>query len=134
MTLMVPNQGEVIMLRNFLNKEPPQDLDLKLYKNNKTPAETDTEADYIEANFAGYAAIQLTAGDWTEAPGAPTEAAYPQQTFSSSANQAAQSVYGYLLVQRTSGKLMWAERFSGGPFSIANNGDQIKVTPKITLE
>jgi hypothetical protein len=52
---------------------------------------------------------------------------------SSSANQSSQNVYGYFVVQTTSGILLWAERFSDGPYPIANNGDQIKVTPRFEL-
>jgi hypothetical protein len=134
MALLVPNQGEQIALEALLNKTAPQNLDLKLYKNNKTPSETDTEVDYTEADFTGYAAIQLTAASWTVTPGAPTEAAYPQQTFASTAGSQNQDVYGYYLVQRTSGKLVYAERFSNGPYNIANDGDEIKVTLKLTAD
>lgn len=134
MALLVPNQGEEIALAALLNKTAPQELDLCLYQNDKTPAETDTESDYTEADFTGYSAIQLTAANWTITPGAPTEAAYAQQTFTSSAGEQNQDVYGYYLKQRTSGKLVYAERFSDGPYNIVNDGDAIKVTPKITAD
>lgn len=134
MALLVPNQGEVIALEAFLNKTAPQDLTLKLYKSNTTPGETDTEATYTEADFTGYSAINLTASSWVLTPGAPSEAAYPQQTFTSSAGSQSQAVYGYFLVQQSSGKLIYAERFSDGPYTIVNNGDAIKVTPKITAD
>lgn len=134
MSLLVPNASEGTMLANFLNKTAPQDLRLKLFKNDKTPAETDVAADYTVADFTGYANIDFVAATWTVTPGAPSEAAYPQQSFTSSADQAAQLIYGYFVIQVTSGLLMWAERFTNGPYTIANNGDIIKVTPKITLE
>lgn len=134
MALLVPNQGEQIALEALLNKTAPQNLDLKLFKSNTTPAETDTEATYTEADFTGYALVQLTAASWTVTPGAPTEAAYAQQTFTSSAGAQNQNVYGYMIIQRTSGKLVYAERFSDGPYNIVNNGDAIKVTPKITAD
>lgn len=66
--------------------------------------------------------------------GAPSEGAYPEQTFTSSANQASQSNYGYFVVQQTSGIILWAERFTDGPYNIVNLNDAIKVTPKITLD
>lgn len=134
MALLVPNQGEQITLEALLNKTAPQDLDLCLYKSNTTPAETDTEATYTAADFTGYAVIQLTAANWTVTPGAPTSGAYAQQTFTSSAGSQNQNVYGYYLKQRTSGKLVWVERFSDGPYNIVNNGDAIKVTPNITCD
>lgn len=134
MALLVPNQGEVIALEATLNKTAPENLDLVLYKSNTTPGETDTESTYTVADFTGYATIQLTAASWTISPGAPTEAAYAQQTFASTASSQNQNVYGYYVKQRTSGKLVWVERFTDGPYQIANNGDQIKVTPKFTAD
>ncbi len=134
MTLVVCNQGEGLALEAILNKTAGQNLVLKLFKNNITPGETDTEGSYTEADFTGYSAPTLTGSSWTVTPGAPSSAAYAQQTFTSSADQASQSVYGYYLVQASSGKSIWAERFSDGPYAIANNGDAIKITPTITAD
>jgi hypothetical protein len=128
------NQGETIMLEALVNKTAPQTLILKLFKNNYTPVEGDTEAAYTEADFTGYASVSLTPATWVTTAGAPSDVTYPEQTFTSSANQTLQNVYGYYLVQTTSGKLVAAERFSNGPFPIQNNGDAIKVTPKITQD
>jgi hypothetical protein len=132
MALLVPNQGEQIALEALVGKTAGQNLILRLYTSNTTPAETDTEATYTEASGNGYAAITLTAASWTVTPGAPTEAAYAEQTFTFTG--ALGNVYGYYFTQVTSGKLVWAERFTGAPFNIANNGDQIKITPRITLD
>jgi hypothetical protein len=132
MTLLVPNQGEAIALEALVNKTAAQNLVLRLFKNNKTPSETDTEADYTEADFTGYSAPTLTGASWVSTPGAPSQVAYAEQTFSSSAGSQSQPVYGYYLTQASSGKLVWAERFTAGPYTITNNGDQIKVTPVIT--
>lgn len=131
MALLMVNQGEGLMLEMLVNKTAPQTLKLKLFKNDKTPADGDTEANYTEADFTGYAEVSLTGANWTITPGAPSEAAFAQQSFASTANQTLQNVYGYYVVQTTSGKLMWAERFTDGPYPIQNNGDTIKVTPKI---
>lgn len=134
MTLVVPNVGEGIALNNFLNKSAPENQTLKLYQNNITPGETDTAATYTEATFTGYASKALTGASWTITTGAPSSAAAAVQTFTSSADQALQNVYGYFVVQTTAGTLMWAERFTGAPYAIQNNGDNIAVTPQITLE
>lgn len=134
MSLVLPNQGEKIALEALVAKTAGQNLILKLFKSNTTPGESDTEATYTEADFTGYSAITLTAANWSVSEGAPTEASYAQQTFTSTAGSQSQNVYGYYLVQVTSGKLVWAERFSDGPYTIVNNGDSIKVTPKITCD
>lgn len=132
MALLVPNAAEDLVLQAIVNKTAAQTLVLKLYTNNVTPAEGDTEASYAEAGGSGYAAVTLTAASWTVTPGAPTAAEYPQVTFTFSG--ALGNVYGYFVVQTTSGKLMWAERFPGAPFNVQADGDQIKVTPRLTLE
>lgn len=132
MTLLVPDKSEGTMLEAFLNKTAPQDLVLRLYSSNTTPAESDTEVTYTETSGGGYAAANLTAASWTVTPGAPTSAAYPEVVFTFTG--IAGNVYGYYVTQTTSGFIMWAERFTTGPYDIQNNGDQIKITPQITLE
>jgi hypothetical protein len=134
MALLLPNNGEGDALAAIVGKAAAENLVLRLYTSDTTPAETDTTATYTEATFTGYAAITLTASSWTVTEGAPGNAAYPQQTFTSSADQAPQSVYGYYFTRVTSGRLAWAERFPSGPYVIANNGDNVKVTPKFTLD
>jgi hypothetical protein len=134
MTLVVPNNGEGLALANFLNKTAPQNQTMLLYSNNITPAETDTTATYTEATFTGYAAKSLTGASWTVTEGAPSNAAAAQQTFTSSADQTLQNIYGYLFKQTTSGIIMWAERFAAAPYAITNNGDNIQVTPQITFD
>jgi hypothetical protein len=133
-SLRVTDEGEVIALKALLNHTAGQNLVLKLYQNNITPADADTAATYTEATFTGYANLTLTGASWTVSPGAPGVASYAQQTFTSSADQAAQNIYGYFLTQLGSGTLVYAERFTGAPFVIQNNGDSIKVTPRVTCK
>jgi hypothetical protein len=132
MALLVPNVGEERMLRAIMNQTAPENLVLKLYTNNITPAEADTAATYTEASGFGYASVTLTPANFVFTPGAPSDASYPQIIFTFTG--ALGNVYGYYIVQATSGILMWAERFTDGPYNIQNNGDQIKITPKITLD
>lgn len=132
MALLAPNAGTDLMLQMVVNKTAPQNPVLKLFKNNYTPVAGSTEANFTEATFTGYAAVTLTGSSWTTTPGAPSSASYAQQTFTSSAGSQNESIYGYYIVQTTSGKILWAERFTDGPYVIVNNGDTVKVTPTIT--
>ena len=134
MTLVLPNQGEQITLEAMVGKTAGQNLVLRLFKSNTTPDESTTEASVTEANFTGYSAITLTAASWSYTAGDPGTIAYAQQTFTSSAGSQSQAVYGYYLTQVTSGKLVWIERFTDGPYTIVNNGDTIKVTLNFTQE
>lgn len=134
MPLLVPNNGEGDMLTALIAKAAAENLVLRLFQSNTTPAETDTTATYTEATFTGYAAQTLTPASWAVTEGAPGSAAYPQATFTSTAAQAAQLVYGYYLTRVTSGRIAWSERFTDGPYSISNLNDAIRVTPIITLD
>lgn len=133
MALLVPNVGEAIILNYLTNKDAPEDLVMRLYTNNLTPAETDVVGDYTEVSGSGYAAKTPGSGDWTVTPGAPSNAALAQQTFAFNADLA-EDVYGYYFVRATSGELVWSERFTDGPYAINNNGDEIRITPVMTLD
>lgn len=58
MALLVPNNGEGDMLSFIVNKSTPENLVLRLFTNNITPAETDTAATYTEAS--GSAVVSKT--------------------------------------------------------------------------
>ena len=131
MALLVPNVGEERCLKAILNHTAPQDLTLKLYTSNTTPAESDVAGTFTEASGFGYAAKSLTGASWTVTPGDPTVATYAEQTWTFTG--ALGNVYGYFIVQSVSGVLMWAERFTDGPYNVQNNGDQIRITPRIEL-
>jgi hypothetical protein len=132
MAIKVPNQGEADALEAFLNIAPAEDLVLKLYKNDKVPADGDTEADYTEADFNGYAPIPLNASGWTISEGNPTTAEQPTQSFVSAAGGQNQDVYGYYVEGADSGRLKWSERFTDGPYTIVNLDDEIKIVPKFS--
>lgn len=131
---MIPNHGEGDGLRAFVAHTAATNLILRLFSNNITPAETDTAATYTEASFTGYAAITLNGASWTVNEGAPSNATYARQQFTSTAGSQSASVYGAYMTRATSGRLAIAERFATGPFSINNNGDYIGITPNITFD
>lgn len=134
MALLVPNVGENITLSYLTGKTTTvRNLVYKLFATNVTPAETDTHSSYTEATGGGYADKTLTGASWTVTNGAPTEAAYAQQTWTfTGALTTNGTVYGYYVLRATDGDLVLAETFTS--FTPANNGDQILLTPKITCD
>ena len=130
MSLVVPDQGEGIALSYLVNKSSPSDLTLRLYTNNGTPGESDTESTYTEASGSGYSAINFTGASWTVTTGAPSNVAYAQQEFTFTG--ALGNVYGYYVTRQSDSKLIWVERFSDGPYNITATGQKIRVTPVIT--
>jgi hypothetical protein len=132
MALTVPNEGEQKILEALVNKTAPETLVLRLFTNNYTPVEASTGASFTEATGSGYSSVSLTGASWAAATaGDPSYTTYPEVTFTFTG--ALGNVYGYYITQTTSGKVMWAEVFTGGPFNVQNNGDQIKVTPRIEM-
>ena len=127
MALVVCDGGELIALKALVNHTAQStNLALKLYKSDTTPGNTDTAATYTEADFTGYSAATLTGASWV-VTGNPVT--YAKQTFTSSAGSQNQNVYGYFIVAGAA--LIYAERFTDGPYNIANDGDKIEVTPSL---
>lgn len=137
MALLVPNVGEDKMIKLIVNgttaASTGECLVLRLFSSNTTPASSMTLADYTEAAFTGYAAVTMSSGSWTITAGAPTSAAQTAATTFTCSATTSVSVYGYYLSQETSSILMWSERFSDGPYTIANSGDKIIITAQLTL-
>lgn len=132
MALVVPNNGEGDAAEYFVNRAAPENLVLRAFESNTTPAETDTAASYTEFTAPGYASITLPGASWgAPSEGAPTSIAYAQQTWTLTG---AGSAYGYYMTRVTSGRIALAERFTGAPFTIPSGGGTIKVTPTITFD
>lgn len=127
--MVIPSEGRRILLAAMVGQAPIPALTLHLYTNNKTPADSDTVADYAEAAPGyGYVSRPLSPGDWVITD---RDAEYPEVTVVFLG--ALGNVYGYYVTHAGSGTLLWAERFRDGPYNIANNGDQIKLAPRLAL-
>ncbi len=132
MALVVPNQGEGIMLNAATGKTAATTWTLRLFTNNVTLANTNVEGSVTEASGGGYAAIPLTAANWVTTTGSPTSSAYPAQVFTfSGALSGSASLYGYYITQ-ADGKLVYLEKLAAS-FTPAVSGDTLTVTPTITL-
>jgi len=95
---LLVNLGEVRMLSLLTNDgQALENNVLRLYQNDKTPAETDTAGDYTQATFTGYVAITLTATDWTITSGAPSDATALEKTFSSVFNHIRNKRPGHII-------------------------------------
>lgn len=134
MALLVPNAELVRTLELRLNISTPEDLQIRLYSNNYTPVSGSTAGDFTQATFTGYSAVTIDEEDWDITSADPAVALLDAAVeFTSTAGSQNQDIYGYYIVGVTSGRLIWAERFTDGPYNIANLNDKISVTPRITL-
>jgi hypothetical protein len=125
MSIVFPSAGREDTLKASLNITP-ENLILRLYRNNKTPAVGDGASQYVEANFTGYASVELIPETWEIVSGDPPVASYPRQQFQSTVNQTKQEIYGYYITGKVSGRLRCAFRFPE-TCTMFNNGDAIGV-------
>jgi hypothetical protein len=134
-TVVVPDVGE----EHFLDLILAVGYTLRLFKTDVTAGLTADQvdalvaADFTEATFTGYSASAITGGSWTTTQESPSTGTNTQRTFTSSADQTAQTIFGYYVTRTTGGQLEWFEDFAG-PLVIENLGDAISVTPTITLD
>lgn len=132
MSLKIPNPIEVEVLTALLTPAHT----LRLYGNDKTPADNDVSANYTEISGGGYANKPITFANWTIIAGTPSSATYSGQTWLfTGAINAPGSIYGYYITRNSDGKLLLAERFPSAnvPFSPIN-GSKIVVLPRVTAE
>lgn len=137
MTMRVVDQAE----EHFLDLILAVNYSLRLFtndvENGLTTAQKDalTEASFTEATFTGYASAALTGGAWTTTPGSsggPASGSYAAQSFTSTADQTPEVVFGYYVVRAADAKLEWYEYFSASA-TIQYTSESIVVTPRMTL-
>ena len=131
MALVTSNGGELDHIELIVGKKAAENLSLRLYVNDKVPADTDVVGDYTQMSTLGYAAKTLTGATWTVTEGDPAVGVYPVQTFEFDAGTPV-AVYGYFVVGATSGRLRWAERFPSGQIVGGSADDFLAVTPQYT--
>jgi hypothetical protein len=133
MALVVPNSAEGFILGYIVGTDTPEALTIRLFGNDYTPTEIDTVAAYTEVTGGGYAGISLSSLNWTITDGDPSLAEHTQVSWTFDATAASVgNVYGYYVTRDTSSDLVWAERFTNGPYNIQTENDQIRITPRLT--
>jgi hypothetical protein len=108
-------------------------LTLRLYTNNYTPVDTSQNNAFTDASGGNYAAITLDKNNWTVAANNdPSDGVYAQQTFTFNGPvDGNATIYGYFVTDANNAAV-WAERF-GNSFTPTNNGDNIKITPRVQM-
>jgi len=125
------NSGREAALKYLTgNTSTTEILLLKLFTNNPTLSINDTASTYTEvvSGTGGYNYKTLAGSSWTVSGNI---AAYPVQTWTFTS--AVGNIYGYYVVRQTTGDLVFSEKFSGGPYNVQTNGDNISVTLNLTI-
>ena len=125
MAIQLTTTGINTMLSSFLGSEGQI---LKLYSNDVDPEASTTVTQFTEFTGDGYSAKTLESTNWSVAAGVATTTS---QTWEFTG--ATGEVYGYYLVGASTGKLLAAERFSNGPYTVAVSGDKITVSITLSL-
>lgn len=132
--LVLTDLGADEILKTYFNNTRPaggNNLTLRLFVNDVTPAQVGVS--YTEASGGGYASKTMANGSWTVNPASdPSEAAYAQQVFTfTGALTTNPTVYGYYVTDADN-TIVWAERLTA-PFTPANDGDHVDITPKFQM-
>lgn len=110
---------------------------LRLYSNNKTPANADTAAAYTEVVGGNYVNTPLIFANWNITAGTPTVASYNtiKQWIFNGPTGGPNTIYGYYVTRDSDGLLRWAERFPAAvvPFGPVN-GSKVVILPRFSVE
>lgn len=132
MALLAPNEGEILLLQYMVNMVASNNAILHLYVNDYTPVEASAFANFSETGLGGYAPLTLAGANWTtQLSGNTAFAIYSEQTFTFTTGI---SVYGYFLTNNANTKVLWAERFSGAPFTLPATGGAVSINPRGELD
>lgn len=138
MTLILSTDGAIQLLNIVFNNQRAvggNNLTVRLFTNNITPAITDHFATYEEASGGGYVSKVLTMGNWLVGtnPDNTAKATYMTEqiwTFTG-AISCAKTIYGYYITDADS-QLLWAEKIPT-PFIPGTTGLTLKATPVIQM-
>lgn len=139
MTILCPDVGEAQALSDLLNGGTLENWTLKLFKNDVTPAESDTAATYTVADFTDYANKTLNRTIGTGAWSTPsTSSGTTSSSYNSGSPQSwtcgatGNTIYGYYYVGATSTVLILAERF-GSSYSMVS-GTTLTLVPRVEFD
>jgi hypothetical protein len=107
---------------------------VRLFKNDITPSASDGLGDYTEADFSGYSAVTVTQGSASVVSGKAQNVLSPSAVFSHDDGGTDNNIYGFYVTDATPSTLYYAERFSGAPIAMDDDGDSITVAVTFTLD
>lgn len=132
MSLIVPITIQREILENFLTTA---NFKLRLYSNNYIPSSVSVIGSFTEVSGGGYAAKDLSTGDWTFSPVPPVSAMQPAKTIEfTGATDSPGTVYGYYITDVAGTTLYWAEAMpiTFRPFTPVN-GASVRITPFLAV-
>jgi hypothetical protein len=132
MSLVVTTAGEKILadvLGAAYNGGP---YVIRLFQNDHTPDPADVLADYTEADFSGYAELDLDGWAAAVTVSGRAQIVATLKVWTHSAGAVDNDIYGYYVVN-AGGALVWAERDPNAPVTVDTAGQEYNVLPRFTL-
>lgn len=134
MVLIVPDLGELALLDKMMRSLSNNDADfeLRIFTNSDVPSGSTVAADLTEATFSGYVVKTLNRSNFlasTTLGNGEAQIVYDtEQVWTVGAT--GQQVYGYYVLERSTGILLWLERIGATTLAAA---DLLKITPTLIL-
>jgi len=128
--LLVPDEGKIYLLDLLNGGGGLGAVTLSLYKNSVALSSSTVFSDFDEADFSGYSSVTPAFGSASLSGGKAVITDAAARDFTHDSGGTDNDVYGYVVHE--AGVCLWAEALAS-PFTLENDGDQISVTAKLTL-
>ncbi len=135
MATIIPNASEQLWIKLVLNHTAAEDQVLRLFVNDVPPDQNSVASTFTEASGGGYASKTLVGTSWTIVNNASdeAEATFAVQVFTFTGPLTGNAtIFGWYLIQQTSGLLLAVERRASS-FTPVLNGDSVTMTPRLQL-
>jgi len=133
MSMIIPDAGKIPLAKVFSREQVDGTLTMKLFRNNYSVDKGTVLGDLTEANFTGYAAIDLTTPVTQPALDANDRSWILWDLLTwTKAGATGNTIYGYW-VENALGDLLWAETFDTGGWAMTVDGTPLQLYPRFTL-
>lgn len=132
MAIKVSHDGDKWILMDGVQQAH---LELHLYQNNFTPvAGPMSLGDFVEADFSGYAAETLDAGDWAVPSIVANHAqtSQPTKQFTHDGGPTDNNIFGIYVTDQPPTVVLWAERDPAAPVVMDPGANPYNYTPVVT--
>lgn len=137
--IVVPDAAKIEWMKRMLYANAgSENLSLRLFKNNITPADSDVAGTYTVADFTGYSNVTLTSSQsgstWPVPTTSSNKGTATYQTTATWTATSDQTVYGWYMLFASSGTIAASQAFGAGKPLIGASSDQLSIVPRFQLD
>lgn len=129
---IISDYGSQKALDTFDSNSPWSNAKVRLYSNNHTPTDSDTIANYTEATFTGYAAINMPAFPASTVTGHVASSTAASITFTLTSGS--QAIYGVYITDNAGTNLLAAIEDPNAPVTLNTTVNTYTVTLTLTAQ